>query len=973
MFDPTDKPRLFALPPGVDFPRALVAGLRHRMAALPPEAIARVDLFVNTRRMQRRLRAVLADGGAALLPRVRLITDLGQDAVMAGLPPAIPPLRRRLELTQLIGRLLDSDPDLAPRTAIYDLADSLATLMDEMQGEGVTPDAIARLDLSDHAVHWQRSLSFIRIVSGYFAPDQPPDAEARQRLVVERLTAAWAVAPPQHPVIVAGSTGSRGATALLMRAVADLPQGAVVLPGFDFDQPDAAWQALADAMTAEDHPQYRFRSLLDRLKAGPADVRTWHDTPPPSAARNRLVSLSLRPAPVTDQWLHEGPALGDLRAATDGLILIEAASPRQEALAIALCLRQVAEGTSFAALVTPDRTLARQVTAALDRWGIVPDDSAGRPLALSAPGRFLRHVSALIGRKLTAEGLLTLLKHPLTATGADRGLHLLTTRELELRLRKKGPQFPHGADLIAWAGPDPARLTWANWLAAAITRLDQPGPGALVDHVTRHLALAEVLAAGPGGTGTGRLWQGAAGAEAKAATEELSREATHGGTLTAADYADLFTAILNRRDVRETVQAHPRIMIWGTLEARVQGADLVILGGLNDGIWPARPAPDPWLNRQMRQNVGLLLPERQIGLSAHDYQQAIAAPQVILTRAARDAEAETVPSRWLNRLINLMTGLPDQTGPEALAAMRARGAVRLQMAAGLDVASALAPEKRPAPRPPIPARPRGLFVTEITRLIRDPYAIYAKHILRLRPLDPLLQPPDARERGLALHSILEQFIQRRPTETPDQARDRLMATADAVLLADIPWPAARRLWRARLDRLADWFLAEQAARPGHPVAMEKTGSVTLENPDFTLSARPDRIDEMKDGRLNILDYKTGAPPTPDAQRHFDKQLLLEAAMAERGAFAGLTGRTVAEIRYIGLTATPKVLATEMTPGLTDAVWQELIRLITRYQERDQGYASRRAVASRRFEGDYDHLARFGEWDDSDSPVPEDVG
>ena len=974
MFEPGQVPRLFALPPGVDFPRALAAGLQARLAALAPEAIARVQIFVNTSRMQSRLREALIQSRATLFPRIQLVTDLGARTALAGLPPAVPPLRRRLELARLISALLDQQPTLAPRSSLYDLADSLATLMDEMQGEGVSPEKIAGLDLQDESGHWQRSLAFIKIIHQFFTPGHPPDSQARQRLVIEALAAAWAKDPPDHPVIVAGSTGSRGATALLMQAVARLPQGALILPGYDFAMPHSAWDDLAEALTAEDHPQFRFRRLLDRLQLGPADVKPWHPTPPPQPKRNALVSLALRPAPVTDQWMTEGPDLGPLSEATDAMTLIEAPSPRIEALAIALILREAAETDTVAALITADRALARQVTAALDRWGLVADDSAGRPLTLSAPGRFLRHVAELFTRTLTAEALLTLLKHPITGTGGDRGQHLLHSRTLELHLRRHGPHFPRPADLLAFATLHPAAAAWVDWLIECLAPLEYRTEAPLSDLVARHILLSEALARGSAGEGTGELWQNVPGQQTRQIVDSLRQESVHGGNFTAFDYADLFSAILSRNPTRDTVLAHPRILIWGTLEARVQGADLVILGGLNEASWPARPPPDPWMNRQMRLKAGLVLPERQIGLSAHDYQQAIAAPRVVLTRSLRDAEAESVPSRWLNRLMNLMQGLPATGGPVALQQMQDRGKIWLARAAALETPlAAEAPAVRPAPRPPVAHRPTGLFVTQITQLIRDPYAVYARHILRLKPLDPLHQPPTARDRGSTLHLILEAFIHRWAAETDDQARTRLLAVTDEILRQEVPWPAARRLWRARIERVADWLLNQEVARGGTPAIIEKTGSVLLKNPDFRLSARPDRIDILPDGRLLILDYKTGDPPTAKQQMQFDKQLLLEAAMAERGGFAELGPVEVAGTLYIGLGNPPKAQPLTIEPGMLDQVWAELARLISHYQDPAQGYASRRAMHRVAFAGDYDHLARFGEWDMSTIPTQEDVG
>ncbi|HHB80608.1 MAG TPA: double-strand break repair protein AddB, partial [Aliiroseovarius sp.] len=480
MFEPQERARVFATPLGVDLPRALVDGLVKRLAGQAPESWARVEIYVSTRRMQRRIQAILAEGPARLLPRIRTISDLGREVSFSDLPAPVSPLRRRLELTRLITALLTKQPDLAPRAALFDLADSLAGLMDEMQGEGVGPERLQKIDVANHSAYWARSLQFLEIVEHYFGETRArePDAEARQRLVVEHLAKRWKAAPPAHPVIVAGSTGSRGATALFMQTVAQLPQGAVVLPGFDTDLPMPVWERLRDPIEGEDHPQFRFARLLETLKLTPADLPLWApDLAPHNTARNRLVSLALRPAPVTDQWLSDGARISRemLEQACKDLTLIEAPSPRAEATAIALRLREAVEDGQVAALISPDRMLTRQVSAALARWDVEADDSAGQPLALSAPGRFLRHVAELFSHKLTATALLVLLKHPLTASGAARGDHLRFSRDRELEVLRAGLPFPTGDDLTGWSrekhAGDDERLAWATWLAGLIAGL----------------------------------------------------------------------------------------------------------------------------------------------------------------------------------------------------------------------------------------------------------------------------------------------------------------------------------------------------------------------------------------------------------------------------------------------------------------------------------------------------------------------
>jgi double-strand break repair protein AddB len=455
--------------------------------------------------------------------------------------------------------------------------------------------------------------------------------------------------------------------------------------------------------------------------------------------------------------------------------------------------------------------------------------------------------------------------------------------------------------------------------------------------------------------------------------QDLTEQAEHGGDCSAFDYRALVEAILSRGEVREDVQAHPGVMIWGTIEARVQGAELVVLAGLNEGVWPKAPPPDPWLNRQMRKQAGLLLPERRIGLSAHDYQQAVCGPEVVLSRASRDAEAETVSSRWVNRLINLMEGLPQQGGREALAAIRNRGQGWLRLAEAVGKpAVTVPPAPRPAPRPPVASRPDRLSVTGITRLIRDPYAVYARSVLRLYPLNPLRQGPEARLRGSILHEVLERYVRVRDETPPEAARDRLLSIAGGVLAEAAPWAAARALWLARLDRAADFFLEQDRSTGGAPVALEEEGRIALDHGRFTLTAKPDRIDMLPDGRLHILDYKTGTPPTDKQQKHFDKQLVLEAAMAERGAFAALGPREVARITYVGLGSKPEAKGQTIDAADLATIWQELHRLIDRYLSPEQGFVSRRAPLHEEEAGDYDHLARHGEWDQTSAPIPEDL-
>lgn len=962
----------------------LVRGLIARLDGRPPETMARVTLYLNTGRMMRSVRAAFEAAGARLLPRLRLVSDLALDPV-PGLQLPVAPLSRRLDLMRLVSAMLEDGCELAQGRAAFDLADSLARLLEEMQGEGVPSDVFEAPDFAnDHARHWERSLVFLRIATRYLAADSRPDLEGRRRQVVDWLTERWKVAAPADPILIAGSTGSRGTTQAFMRAVAALPQGAVILPGFDFDMPEEAWNSLdSGTFPAEDHPQYRYRSLLSALDLRPRDVAAWREATAPDPARNAVLSLALRPAPVTDRWLSDGPALGPLAPAMNGVTVLEAAAPREEATAIALILRRAVEDGRRAALISPDRVLTRRVAAALDRWGLIPDDSAGRPLIQSAPGRFLRQTAAMGERPLTAEALLALLKHPLTATGtARRGDHLRFTRDLELSLRRDPLLTADRAGLMRWLErrDDPARRGWVDWVGGLSEVPFPKGKQPLSVWLETHLGVAEAIAAGSSGDpAASELWLKDAGQAARQAIRQLADAAAEAPQMRAGDYRDLLDSVLASGSIRQDEAAHPLISIRGTLEARVGGADLVILAGLNEGIWPGAPDPDPWLSRPMRRRAGLLAPERKIGLEAHDFQQAAGAAEVILSRALRDDDAETVPSRWISRLASLLNGLPEQGGGTAWTSTRERGSVWLELARAAEAPAAghrAPPARRPSPRPPVDERPHELAVTDIEKLIRDPYAVYARRVLRLRPLDPLARQADARLRGIVLHRVMEKFILGRSgPENGPAALARLRAVARQVVEDAVPWPATRNLYLARLDRIARAFIADEARRAarGVPFLIESQASIGLDSVEFILKAKPDRIDILHDGQVHIYDYKSGKPPSLPQQKHFDKQLRLEAAMAERGAWAALGPVRIEGATYIGLGSDDGESSAKLTPEVITESWEGLHRLIAAYFRRETGYTARRAVFETRIEGDFDHLARFGEWEMSDAPEPEDVG
>lgn len=983
-------PAVFTIPAGRSFVDALAAGLLRRHAD-SPEALAAATVLLPTRRACRALQAAFlraSAGAPLLLPRLLTLGDLDAEELLfeapsftetgaAELPPAVPAVQRQLLLATCIlahSRALAADaglPKVSEDQAVR-LAGELARLIDQVETEGVDFAALEGLVPEDYAEHWQITLEFLRIVTeawpriladlGCIGP-----AERRRRLA-ELQAAAWRHNPPAAPVIAAGSTGSIPATAGLLRTVAGLPQGAVVLPGLDVESDEEIWREIRGD---PGHPQHGMAQLLDRLGLERSAVRLWEEAVPQAgAARARFANLALRPAEGTARW-HEARGEG-FEAALAGVQRVDCADAGEEALVIALLLRRQAEQPgATAALVTPDRALARRVAVNLERWSIAVDDSAGRGLASTPPGVFLRLTAEMAAAQFAPVDLLAALKHPLAAGGEAPGAFRRKVRALERAVLRGARPAPGLAGLrraLADAPQAAQLLPWFDSLTSALGPLAQAvdgGADQLGSLVEAHIAAAEALATSDSERGSDRLWAGEAGEAAAAFMAELREAAIATPVTRSLHYPAALQALMAGRAVRPRYGLHPRIAILGPLEARLQHADLVILGGLNEGTWPGEVDPGPWLSRPMQSALGLPLPERRIGLAAHDFFQAFCAPRVTMTRAERVDGTPTVPARWLRRIDALREGLGLSVD------LRREEAQLKAWAAALDEPERVIPTSPPLPRPPVAARPRLLSVTRIETWMADPYALYAREILRLRPLDPLDADPGAAERGTLVHEALELFLKKHPRELPESALDDLLEIGAEVFRPIRAKPGAYAFWWPRFLRVARWFVAEEATRRGAIADsfVEIRGELAIAAPEgaFRLTAKADRIDRRVDGTLEIIDYKTGAPPSRSAVSYgFAPQLPLEAAIAAGGGFQGLPATPVAALTYWRLTGgTPpgEMLAAcqgDPTP-LAEAALAGLTSLVSTFDDPATPYACQpRPERAPRF-NDYEHLSRIAEW------------
>ncbi|MEO0497188.1 MAG: double-strand break repair protein AddB, partial [Pseudomonadota bacterium] len=847
-----------------------------------------------------------------------------------------------------------------------------------------------------------------------------------RRAALERQTQIYRDHPEAAgPVIAAGSTGSIPATARLLRTISTLPQGAVVLPGLDRHLEPSAWSRigrLGAPLSEPGHPQYGLRTLLadDPNEANRSIVASAGTSLPVARAtvcndvlaepcealnaREHMVSEMMRPANSTERWLVRQEAQDHVVAAPDyalaveGIGLVEAPDSNTEALAIAIALRETVDTPQkTAALVTPDRTLARRVRAALRRFDIEVDDSAGRGLFEFPQGSLLRLVlDWALGsdddRRLV---LAALLKHPFCNLGfppAAARAHARTIEIVALRGNHEAPQAgelgqfleeaclreapPHGHAALQRAlapGNEDALIgacSFAHALDAAIAglcALSQAATCPTHAWATATIKALEALAR-TDELAFGALYEDAAGEALATAMRGLSTSCGLGAggllEVTGPEWPRLLLSLLEGTAVRPKRQHHPRLHILGPLEARLLHFDRVILGGMNEGSWPAQARNDPFLSRSMKANFGLEPPERRIGQAAHDVMMLMGAPDVLLTRALRVDNAPTVASRWLQRMEAVV-------GPESFTGIREAGQVYAQWAISFDMPTG-APEPcpPPAPTPASALRPKMFRFTDVERLVRDPYALYARHVLKLSAFDPLVIEPNRADEGTILHDVFAGWIKGGADPTTPDALEKLIALAEAHFDEIRLEPRMRAFWRPRFERIAEAFLAWQ---PDYDAGLvrsvtEVDGSAKIDA-EHTLYGRADRIDVTAEGRIRVLDYKGASPTISQVRNLLAPQLALEGAVARMGGFGTIDGAELENIHIVRLRPGDDFRDEKLASSrngldandLAAQAFAQLKRLVAHFARTETPMTSRRRSPLSAYVGEYDHLARIGEW------------
>jgi len=989
-------PKLWTVPAGAPFIEALAramadaTGLQSR-----PEALADALVYVPNRRSARALALSLhraaGDRTAVLMPQIRALGDLetddappGVDAAFADLGPALPEARRLGTLMKLVMAWFEARGTSLPPGAALSTARELASLLDAAAIAGgadwsALPDLVENADL---AMHWKESVEFLSIITeawpAWLAENNAMDPLSRRLAAAQTIAETWSGTPPAGPVIIAGSTGATPASRILMQAALTLPRSAVILPGVDGALTQEDSEIIADE---PGHPQHALVRTLSQLGAEPAAIPVLPGLEPVSHEQRRaLIHESLSPAALTGDWRQRLNALSgsdNLEAFTlsalDGLDVVQCRDEMEEAMAAACLLRATLETHGrTAALVCPDAGLARRVSAHLARWDLDVTPSEGTPLLHTPAGASLDALMAWWCEPADPVAMATLLRapHGRSLGGAE------TFERWVLRGVRWWDDLPGlVAGLEARLGderlhhrPSQEALAQVRSVAIHLERLaavfDGAGKRTSAEFRERlSKALSQALE-------TDRLWRGSGGAALARLIETLDLIAEPIGALDAADWLALTRTLAAETNVPPDTPGHPRLSIWGPLEARLQSADHLILAGLNESVWPRRPGADTFLPRKLRAKLGLEDPETLMGLAAHDFAGLACAPRVTLMYTARRDDAPAVASRWVWRLETLVRGALGERSKQALAPAPESDPRRWVDALKEPLREQPNDHAVPAPRPPVAARPDRLSVTRIDVLQRDPYAIYAEQVLGLSPLDPLGKPIDARETGTAVHRALELF-----DAEPAMGPEGLLT----LLETELRWHGEARESlvgrRVILRGIAEWYVVWHSARQAGlegSAFLEVRGTLSVPRPglpDFTLSAVADRIERRVGSGLAILDFKTGGPPSDkEIGAGLSQQMPLQALIAAEGGFPDVPARPVDELTYVAVKARPdirnigtgrdlKASPTELAEAARDG----LARLLAAYGNPGRPYLSAPRAQFVKYEGDYGRLARRAEW------------
>jgi ATP-dependent helicase/nuclease subunit B len=991
---------IYSIPAGIPFAESFARGIMNDALGygLSTAELGSIRILLPTRRGGRVLREnflKLSEGKPLILPTITTIGDIEEEELslsalplsqsILDLPPAIAPLRRQILLAKTIQKL-DQQTNTAQRRfdQHMSLAKLLGQFMDQIYTEELNFSALQNLVPEEFADHWNITLDFLGILSEHWpqilAEEGVIDVAQRRVRLIRALQTHWQEAPPQTPVIAAGTTGSIPAVADLLGTIATCPKGAVILPGFDFNSENDDWNTLT-----ETHPQYGFKHLLERLGQERTSVKLWPDTQEKQIVTRHILTKEItRPEQTSSKWINfsqNDDARNSILSTLQNLQYFECDSTHDEATLISLMARETLESDDKTlAVITPDRTLARRISTQCLKWGIIVDDTAGYSILHSLPATFMMSTITSICNSHSPVSLLTMLKHKLCSFSTNDVIHFLDHRVV------RGQKPSAGFDGIKKRLYDLTKPSASGYIAISeddalyqdtLSFLDNLQPiFSIVDSdlnnkkpfkvlLLNHIKICETLSGYPD---TPALWMGETGENLSLALSHLIDHAGSIPDVTVHEYAVLLKTYLKEQTIRPNQGVHPRIHIMGQLEARMIQADKIVLAGLNEGTWPADSAQDPWMSRPMRKDFGLPSPERSIGLAAHDFIQGLSHRNVVLTRSKTQDNTPTVPARWLQRMDTVL-----QSCGTSLSALS--DGPYLSWVKDLHSADTTTSARRPAPKPPLHKRPRSLSVTAIETWLKDPYSIFARYVLNLKKLDPLEAQSQAAERGQFIHALFDQFVREHPKTMPENATTILYDMAQELFPDYFQDTQNQLTFWPRIERLISWFVETEThwRNDATPFLTESQGETMLNaaHAPFRLKARADRIDRMRDGSFSILDYKTGSGLTKSGIINGQNpQLILEGLILQKQGFEWSEPSDLSALSYWIVTGGKEKgkIITESSKNLVDHVAcaeQSLIRLIDVFDDEETPYYSLPNMKNTPRFNDYEHLARASEWADSE--------
>ncbi len=1022
---PAAAARVFTIPPDKSFLDSVARGVLTQVGN-DPLKLSDYTILVPDRATRDLLRQAFMEqlgGKPGVMPRFDAPGDMDDEDLslkisdnhilsqaLMDIPPAVPKLHRQLILAQEILKI----PGMASSVQkAIKLGGELGSFLDDIQRNNIDLAKADALVPEEFKEQWAHTAEFLKILTETWPQRLSAlgmvDPEEHKNVLIEIQAAHWKQNPPDKPIIAVGFTDTSPAVLSLLQTVSSLPKGAVVLPGVDLLLDQKSWDVLTPV-----HPQYAFKQMLNAFGVDRSAVVEWNaDMPDPqharandlektNAERQKLMRETMRPAGTSEGWSGLKGRKGAKRPHIDaddeeaidvealsGMDLITCSSQQEEASVVALKMRESLEVPGrTATLVTGDRSLARRVSARLRYWRIDVPDSAGDALAEAPVGVFLLATANMAAEEWAPIPMLEALKHPLAALGETHEMFAQKLSKLEdmvLHGARPGPgasgmkgvlsaAFNRAArrpDHRPQAELDAEKQELDNWLDAIeaagkplFDKMASGKPQPFADFLDDHIRFVEALAKTKDETGAARIWRGDDGVKASRFLTQLRDAAKYIPAVTGSDYVDVLQGLMRDVTLKSTSAPHPTLKILTPEQARLTKADIMIVGGINDEAWPKRPDESPWLSPDMAKALGLPPAEEQIGHAAHQFVQATSNPNVLLSRSVRSGDAPTVASPFLTRLMMVLKGAGLDQEIQSKTQL-------LEIHDAMQTPADVHPIEPPEPRPPSSVRPKELPVTAIEKLMRDPYSVYAKYVLKLRPKTRLDASPSVSERGTFTHDALDTFVKKYPDKLPDNAYDELLKIGRESFEARINNPNVQAFWWPRFERIAKWFVKfeEERREMTRTLGTEVRGKLEIDmggGEVFTLTTIADRVDRNADDQLSVIDYKTGAVPTQKSVAlGYSPQLTLEALIAYRGGFSKIDASDVGDLQYWKLSGgKPAADVTKVRGDVKQLVAEAnegIQNLVKAFNDSKTPYLSTPKPEWAPRYNDYEHLSRSGEW------------